>query len=428
MTVLFSDSGTGTNESPLATNYSTLTPLAGLRRVSNQFANITDGTDSAAYVDTITTPNDQYCQVEIAVVGASDGGPMVRASPGGGGGNGVFCTAFNASDIFAISMVNGSFGVEDNDAGTYTVGAVIYLEAQGSAYVSKKNGTTVNSFTFAGLSSGDAGMFIYDGALRLVNLEVGDFNTTTNYTLPLAQGSYSLSGQAVALKAGRKMPAAQGSYSLNGQSVGLNYSGAARALSAAQGSYSLSGQGVGLGADRKIQIAQGSYALSGQVVALKPARRLSAAQGSYALTGQSVALSYSGAASTYTFSMAQGSYNLIGSDAAADYAISIGSGSYALNGQSVGLKLGRKTSAAQGSYALSGQALTIRVDRRMSLAQGSYALNGQAVGLDQHAPAPRLTVVSGSYSLSGIQVNLLYSGNRGDIFHSIPLNWWTKGL
>lgn len=65
----------------------------------------------------------------------------------------------------------------------------------------------------------------------------------TAYTMPAAQGSYVLSGQASNLLFNRKLSAVQGSYALNGQLASLI---AARKLTALQGSYVLSGQAASL--------------------------------------------------------------------------------------------------------------------------------------------------------------------------------------
>lgn len=111
------------------------------------------------------------------------------------------------------------------------------------------------------------------------------------YSLTAEQGSYSLTGQSVGLRAARTLAAAQGSYALAGQSVNLL---AARRLTAAQGSYALNGQAANLLHGRKLSIGQGSYTLTGQAAQLRAARLLSVATGSFLLTGQNVGLAYSG--------------------------------------------------------------------------------------------------------------------------------------
>lgn len=83
---------------------------------------------------------------------------------------------------------------------------------------------------------------------------------TTPAVLTAEAGSYSITGQAAGLKAGRKIQAGAGSYALTGQAAGLK---------------------VG----RKIQAGAGSYALTGQDAVLRAIRKLAAQGGSYVLTG-----------------------------------------------------------------------------------------------------------------------------------------------
>lgn len=419
MSVLFTDSGTGSDANPIGGSYVTLTGIGGLRRVSNKIANAAGSdTDSAAYIN-ITTPNDQYCFGTPSTVGGRDGGPMVRCQTNAA--SGMLITDYNGTDVEAYALVAGSFGsFVDRDTGTYQTTSVVRFQAVGTTYTSKIDSTTINSFTDATFSSGKAGFFMYDATQRWGTIEVGDF--VTGYTVALAQGSYTLTGQAVGFKAARVVSLTSGTYSLTGQATGMAMN---HPIAIAQGSYIETGQAVGLRIDRRLSLSAGSYTNTGQAVGLKHGSNVSMAQGSYALMGLAVGLTYSGAAAD-VITIGMGSYNQTGSDAAADYAMNVASGSYALTGNAVGLAYGRKVAMAQGAYALNGQALGIRVARTMSMGSGSYAKTGNDVGLTQHAPAPRLNLVSGMYHLDGMQVTLLYSGMQGGIFGNIPFGWWYK--
>jgi hypothetical protein len=176
MTVLFTDSGTGSNANPIGGSYVTLTGWGALRRLSNQIANASgSGTNSGAYIN-ITTPNDHYCLMTPTVVGGRDGGPMVRCQTGAA--SGVLLTDYNGTDVEAYVLVSGSFGsFVDRDTGTYQSTSVVRLQAVGTSYTSKIDATTINSFTNATFSSGKAGLFMYDGTQRFINIEVGDFAT-----------------------------------------------------------------------------------------------------------------------------------------------------------------------------------------------------------------------------------------------------------
>lgn len=204
--------------------------------------------------------------------------------------------------------------------------------------------------------------------------------SSNQYTLALVQGSYALSGQALALRAMRTLGLAQGAYALSGQSVALVLG---HKLPIAQGSYSLNGQAVGLaysGGARVITIGQGSYALTGQAVALVYGHQIALAQGAYTLSGLSVALTY-----------------------------------------------GHNIAMGQGSYALTGTAAALRATRILALVQGSYALTGRDVTLTQHSPNSRLTLDTGFYTLTGRQVGLIGpAGTNTEFQRNLPLNWWTK--
>lgn len=229
------------------------------------------------------------------------------------------------------------------------------------------------------------------------------------YTLTADSGSYTLTGQAAGLLAGRVLAAAQGSYALTGQSVALLKG---NTLAAAQGSYALTGQDVALLRGLLLSAAQGSYALSGQDATLTytplGAFSLTADQGSYTLTGQSVSLLWGP-----VLAAGQGSYTLNGQDATLTYTpvgayiLTAGQGSYALTGQDVLLQWGHVLAAAQGSYTLTGQAATLARGLVLAAAQGSYTLTGQAAAF---ARTYVLSAGYGSYALTGQIVSLTYSG------------------
>ena len=78
-----------------------------------------------------------------------------------------------------------------------------------------------------------------------------------------------------------------GVFTLTGQAVGLR---ATRTMAAGAGSFILTGQAVNLRATRKITAEAGSFLLTGQNVGLLATRRMSAATGAFVLTGQAVNL------------------------------------------------------------------------------------------------------------------------------------------
>ena len=366
-----SDNFAATNN-PLASPWTSFGgSFGGLKSASGGCSNAagSDG-DAGAYYSSSSSSSSQVDYVS----GTMDGGPALNM---GTGPDGYVVTAYDGAITYAFRLDDGAYSSELGHAtGAYVSGQPVKMRRSGNDLITSLNGSDILTVTDATYTTGSPGIFAYAGNLVFDNWTDG---VSSGYTLTASQGSYALSGQTTGLRAARNLSAAQGSYSLSGQSVGLNYG---HLLSAAQGSYSLSGQAV-------------------------------------TLTGPAVG---------YSLTVDSGVYSLVGSDAAIDNAISISAGSYALSGQDVGLAYGHKVPAAQGSYTLSGQQLAIRVDRRLALGQGSYALSGQDITLTQHNPAPVLTAETGSYALIGNQVGLINSQNSGEIFHSLPLNWWTKGL
>lgn len=217
----------------------------------------------------------------------------------------------------------------------------------------------------------------------------------SGYSLTAAQGSFTLSGQAAALKAGRKVTASQGSFTLSGQAASLK---AGRKLTAAQGSFSLSGQAATLKAARRITAAQGTFTLTGQAAALKVGRKLTASVGNFTLSGQAASLIYT-PANSYTLTASQGTF--------------------ALTGQAANLLCGRKLVAAQGSFTLSGQSASLLPSRILTAAQGSFVLSGQAVVFRR---ALVLNAGAGIFVLSGQTANLLYGVLASNPIKSRPGN------
>ena len=247
--------------------------------------------------------------------------------------------------------------------GHYGKGGILYVRGANTSDLMDRWGK--NTITNSGGANAAHPGVIYPRRRHIITAPV----VAAGYTLPAAQGSYTLTGQSVGLKATRKITAAQGSYSLTGQSANLEHG---RRLAAAQGSYALTGQAAALKADRTMAAAQGSYTLSGQDVTLTytplGGYTLTAAQGSYTLTGQTVALTIA-------------------------RALSAAQGSYTLTGQTVGLLHGRKIAASYGSYSLSGQAAGLKIARLLTADSGIYVYTGQAAGLVYSAPVAYLSGV-----------------------------------
>jgi hypothetical protein len=111
-----------------------------------------------------------------------------------------------------------------------------------------------------------------------------------SYTLPAAQGSYTITGNDAGLRVARRVIASPGAYTLTGNAATLRV---ARRLTAVPGAYAITGNAANLikgTAPKSLQAAGGSYVITGRPAALRTARRLVAAPGAYAITGFSTAV------------------------------------------------------------------------------------------------------------------------------------------
>lgn len=173
MTVLFSDSGAGSNANPIGGSYVTITGWGGAQRTSDTIANDSgSNTDSGVRIN-VPTDNDHYCQCTIPTLGGRDCGVMVRVQSGSAGG--VLSTDYDGANLESYLVVAGVYDIKDRDVGTYATNSVLRTEVVGSNYTVKIDGVTINSFTDATFASGQAGLFLYDGAARFANVEVGNF-------------------------------------------------------------------------------------------------------------------------------------------------------------------------------------------------------------------------------------------------------------
>lgn len=199
MSVLATDSFAGGNASPPNANWTNGSGVNGLRTISNALANVTADSDSAAFYNAITTPDDQYVQLKVTTLGtggtANDGGPAARMDSSG---NCIFPTNYDGTTIYCFERVGGSFNQLATAAGSYAVNDVIRTEVEGTTVRIKQNGSTILTTSTSNLPTGDAGAFIYDGTIRFDDFEVGDFNTgatlsPTAVTTAVTFGSHTIS-------------------------------------------------------------------------------------------------------------------------------------------------------------------------------------------------------------------------------------------
>jgi len=223
-------------------------------------------------------------------------------------------------------------------------------------------------------------------------------------TLTAAQGSYTLTGQAVALKASRQLLASLGTFALTGQAMTPKYG---RTAVLAQESLALTGQAANLKAARQLVAAYGPFALTGQAANLKAARQIVLDYGPVALTGQNVTLTYTPSTGS-TLAIGQGSFALTGQalTLAGAHRLALDYGSLSLAGQALALKAARQLVMGQVAVTLTGQAATLRAARQLVLANGSAVLTGQGAALKA---ARQLLMGQGSVALAGQNVTLTYA-------------------
>jgi hypothetical protein len=319
MTQLFADTFDGT-DGTLLTDYSTnwsksSSALNGTAIVSGGRArHSSGGIASCYYRNDITPPSADYTVRGKFYFGAQSGTPSVGIC-------GRMSSPSNSQNLYTARFLGGTgLVLLKAVAGTYTTlltypytivadtEVVVDLKMVGnqiSVYLNDAlvlGPVTDNSFTAAG----SVGIRSINSTTQIQISEMsaddgvvsgGVINT---YSLPAAQGSYTITGNAAGLRIARSIGAAAGNYSLTGNPARL---AVARRLAAAPGAYSITGNAASLikgTAPRALQAAGGSYIITGRPAALRAARRLGGASGSYVLTGFATGAPVSGAMPRYT--------------------------------------------------------------------------------------------------------------------------------
>lgn len=214
MSILATDSFAGGNASPPNGNWTNSSGYGGLRTISNELACVSSG-DSSAFYTGVSFPNDQYSQLKVVATSTSnDGGPAVRGNPANG--DCAFLTNFDNASLYMVSLIGGSFNLEGSSvSGNYATNDVYRVEAEGTTYRVKLGGSTIMTQSFAGLTSGSAGAFIFDPTLRFDEFEGGDFNTGATLS-PTAISSAAVFGSHTVVKMSFILPTAVASAAVYG--------------------------------------------------------------------------------------------------------------------------------------------------------------------------------------------------------------------
>lgn len=240
-------------------------------------------------------------------------------------------------------------------------------------------------------------------ALIAIQPAAGGGGGGTSYAMAAGAGAFALGGQAVSLKAQRKLQAQAHSLTLAGQAALFKIG---RKVLAQAGGLALAGQAATLKTTRRLTGEPGSVTLAGQAATLKAGRRLHAGAGAFALGGQPVTLTRLGL-NHYTLAADAGTYALSGQDAARKigYRLGGGAGAFTLTGQAATL-----THQALASYSLAAGAGAFTLAGQASLARRAYRLPGEPVLFTlQGQPAAlrrtyRLAALAGTVTLTGKDV------------------------
>lgn len=108
------------------------------------------------------------------------------------------------------------------------------------------------------------------------------YTPNTAYELAMGQGSFTLTGQTVALKKDMHITIAQGAYTLTGQALSFIYG---RTVALARGLFTLSGQNLNFTKVMHLTMAAGTFAVTGIALTISAAYRMTIATGYYVLTG-----------------------------------------------------------------------------------------------------------------------------------------------
>lgn len=142
----------------LGSNWTTASGCFALSISSN--ACLCNDDPEGGYWNAVTPSNDQYSQLTIGsvVVTASDNGigPSIRQSTSA---DTKYFVMGSTVDSHCYKVVAGAYTQIGSTAGSVTTGDVLYIEAQSTAVVAKKNGSNLITATDSAVTSGRFGIF-----------------------------------------------------------------------------------------------------------------------------------------------------------------------------------------------------------------------------------------------------------------------------
>jgi hypothetical protein len=215
-------------------------------------------------------------------------------------------------------------------------------------------------------------------------------------------GTFTLTGIAATLAAGKLFDAQPGTFNLTGIAATLakGYS-----FEASPGSFALTGTAATFVRSVLLDAATGSLTLTGVAATIVAAHHIDASPGSFTLNGIDATF-----AKGYAFDAATGSFTLSGIDATltAGRLFDAQPGTFTLNGVAATLLAARPFEASPGTFTLGGVAATFLADRMLNAEPGVFTFTGIAATLVP--PGLFIDAQPGSFAFTGVDAGLVYSG------------------
>lgn len=125
----------------------------------------------------VTPPNNQWAETVLGtMIGGTDGlGPMIRQAAAA---DSRYCAYASTVAVEILKTVSGGYSTVGSTAAAAASGNTIYIEAQGTSLVVKKNGSNIITTTDSSLTSGRFGLFGSDDGVTFptaTSWQAGDF-------------------------------------------------------------------------------------------------------------------------------------------------------------------------------------------------------------------------------------------------------------
>lgn len=270
------------------------TPAAGAGKVAGGAAFDGSSFTTTAYDGSALTALTAVMWVNPTTNAASKGFMEWQASSLGNGGSGTPFVLFQNNNGTLQIYVDGSYRETSTSLSTgtaYRVGVTltgsttwkfyrngVELSTYSGGVANQANALRVNfGFGFASQHACVIDEASISNVARSADWMLADYNNqnspstfstigtetanSVSYTLTAAQGSFTLTGEAVLLHVARTMAAAKGSFTFTGEAATLTRG---KTLSASVGSFTLTGESVAFHTHLSMPAAHGSFVLTGE--------------------------------------------------------------------------------------------------------------------------------------------------------------------